>query len=118
MKTIVRIEHESGEGIFHSESCNRLSNYQEFAERHGEFPTPHCETPKLNMDKFGKNWFCAFKSIEQMNEWVTSSEIKEFIKLKCRVLVLDVTQYQEGTHQIIFTKESIKNSKDISDLFK
>jgi hypothetical protein len=118
MKTIVRIEHISVEGIFHSASVNRLSNISEFCDRHARFPTPNRENPKLDMGLKGKEWFCAFKSIEQMNEWVTPIEIKELLGLGCKVLVLDVTEYQEGEYQIIFTKDSIKNSKDISDLFK
>ncbi len=34
-----------------------------------------------------------------------------------KVLLLEVTEFQVGEYQIIFTKESITSSKDITSLF-
>jgi hypothetical protein len=124
MRTIVRIEYrgddksEYGSGLFQSGIYNNLSNFWEFNDRHMRFPLPFEDTPSLNINKDKKEWFCAFKTMEQMNDWVTKEEVKEFIELDCVVLILDVTEYQEGEHQIIFTKESIIDSKDVTNLFK
>ena len=116
--TIVRIEHKSGIGIWQSGVYRELSNRIEFCDRHDEFPLPYEETPRLYTELDKKEWFCAFKTIEQMNEWVTQTEMKEFIDLECSVIVLDVSEWQEGKHQILYTKESIISQRDISDLFK
>ena len=43
--------------------------------------------------------------------------IKELIKRDFKVLLLDVTDFQEGEKQIVYTKESILSAKDISQLF-
>lgn len=81
----------------------------------GGFPTPQME--RLDLFKDNKKWFCAYKTIEEFQAWVLSEEVKFFISEGFRVLLLNVTEYQEGKKQVIFTKESITTSEDITTLF-
>lgn len=86
-------------------------------DRHngGGFPTPRMED--LDVRKDNKEWFCAYKTIEEFQKWVLSEEVEFFVSIGFRVLLLNVTEYQEGKKQVIFTKESITTSEDITTLF-
>ena len=124
MKTIIRIEHKSGYGIFRA--VNRLGNciidskkagktFNKLQVRHFEFPTPHRDS---KISRFIEdNEFCAFKSIEQVQQWITKDEIIALTKLDFKVLMLDVSECIEGEYQIIYEKENILQSKDITNLF-
>lgn len=129
MKTIIRIEHPSdGYGIFMDKlldvdeniiGTRKVKNTYDFAkrmsDRHTKFNTPYHDN--LDTRKDSKIWYCAYKSLDQMKEWITSKEIKAILKRGYIVLMLEVKEHQEGRDQIIYTKESIKSSKDISALF-
>jgi hypothetical protein len=120
MKTVIRIEHPyDGNGIWCSMNKDRvrlielLSNHDEFEERHGRFPVVF-----VDIDHFIQNiHYCAFKSIEQLQEWVYSNEIKELISLGFKVYMIDLSVYLEGEYQIAFNKADILQSKDITELF-
>jgi len=123
MKTVVRIEHKSsGIGIFRSDAVEMLSNSNDFKWRHSNFPTPICDTlvgegkistkvSYLDIRADKKEWLCSFKSISQLNEWVTPNEIKEFIGMGFKVFSITTEVYQEGNYQIIFSKEDILTKK-------
>lgn len=128
MKTIIRIEHSDGWGMFRSKDNDRwtVGDYSgvkcldELWDRHsswneGGMPLP--DNDGIKMHKEYKEWFCAFKSMEEFKQWVKPEEIKELIKRDFKVLLLDVTDFQEGEKQIVYTKESILSAKDISQLF-
>lgn len=83
--------------------------------RHKEFPCPESEGLDLRED--GKEWFCAYKTIEQVQQWLRKEEIQYFISIGFRVLLLTVNEYQLGEYQVIFTKESIESKEDITSLF-
>jgi len=117
-KTIVRIEHSSGLGIWQSNAYLNLSNVDSFVYRHKAFPSPKYDTPYLDRYKEDKEWFCAFKTVDQMSEWLTKEEVKEFIELDCSVICLEVSEWQEGKYQVLYTKESIVKCTNISDLFR
>lgn len=120
MKTIIRIERSDGIGMFMSRhSVYDIEELKDIANRHGggKFPTPFGENPELDLWKDDKKWFCAYKSIEQLQQWIKPDEFKHLFNNSYKVLLLDVTEYQEGKYQIIYTKESISQSKDISRLF-
>ena len=125
MTTILRIEHKDGCGIFRSHVCVNLNDFDTFSERHNDFDTfseRHNDFPTPNEDMFilryvEEDEFCAFKSIEQLQEWVTADEIKQFIKLNCKVLLIDVSECIVGEFQILYKKENIIQTKDISELF-
>lgn len=119
MKTIVRIEYIDGNGIWFAENkkgndiVDYLSNIKEFSIRHNYFNTP--KEDNINFIK-GVH-FCAFKSIEQLQQWVYPEEIREFLSLGFKVYLIDVSHYLEGSHQICYKKEDILQQKDISSLF-
>ena len=115
MTTILRIEHKDGCGIFRSHVCVNLNDFDTFSERHNDFPTPNEDMFILRYVE--EDEFCAFKSIEQLQEWVTADEIKQFIKLNCKVLLIDVSECIVGEFQILYKKENIIQTKDISELF-
>ena len=74
--------------------------------------------PKLKINLRQENIFCAFKSIDQFQEWVSPQEIKEFIKMGFEILLIDTSDHIEGMFQIIYYKEDIVQVKDITNLFK
>jgi hypothetical protein len=115
MTTILRIEHKDGCGIFRSYASGCLVNAKTFHERHNNFPSP--KDDMFILRNVEDDEFCAFKSIEQLQEWVTADEIKQFIKLNCKVLLIDVSECIVGEYQILYKKENIIQTKDISELF-
>jgi len=118
MKTIqvIRFEHpEDGFGIFlspHSDSKEPGDIIDKFNDKHGEFKLPCEDGLKLN-----SRWFCAFKSIDQVKQWVTTDEIAVFKARGFIIWMLEVSEYQQGEYQVIYTKESIINKTDISSIF-
>lgn len=121
MRTVLRVEHLDGWGMFisykddmHRQNVKALELF-EIAERHNTFNDP--DEDRLNIYKGNKEWFCAYKSVEQLQEWLTPQEIEILSKNGYKVLMLDVEEYQEGRDQVIFTKESIISSKDVTKLF-
>lgn len=84
-------------------------------DRHCKFNTPYGDG--LYMRLKNKEWFCAFKSLNQLNKWFKKSELSEIAKNNYRILKLKVREYQEGDHQIVFTKESIVKKKDLTHKF-
>lgn len=116
--TVVRIERR-GRGIFRPTNKSiykyRIANRTYNRHNGGGFPLPSCEG--LDMYRGGLNWFCAYKTVEQFQEWVKQDEIEFFVSKGFRVLMLEVTDYQEGRKQVIYTKESIKKTTDITNIF-
>lgn len=121
---VVRIEHpETGYGLFRHASYISPEldkkfdeEFNELLERHTCFPNPFVEN--LNMYKGLKKWFCAFHSIEQLQEWITGKELKRLInKWGFKIMFLEVSKFQIGTFQTIYTKGSIIESTDITELF-
>jgi hypothetical protein len=119
MKTVIRIEHPyDGNGLWRSVNSDGdaviddISFFEELVDKHNKFPLPHED----NLIMTG-NRYCAFKSIEQIQQWIENNWWKEIIELGFKVLMIDISEYQEGNHQIIFKKEHIMQSKDITELF-
>ena len=118
---VVRIEHnETGYGIFlskngYSFNCNRLSCYNSLINRHGKMLTPGGEG--LNLSKNDKEWFCAYKNIEQFSNWIDKDWVEEILSVGFDIYLLSVTEYQIGRDQVIFTKESIIKKEIINSLF-
>jgi len=125
-KTIIRIEHpDSGRGIFQHENYIHC-RYDELADILPELMERHSKFPSLWFDKFewhGKrseldDCYCAFLSIDQINQWITPEEIKVLISEGFEVLMLDVSVWGESEHQVIFAKHNIIQSKNITSLFE
>ena len=81
-----------------------------------QFPTPQEE--ELDIDKDNKEWYCAFKSEEQFRSIFSNSDAQILISKGFKILELEVTEYQEGDQQILYTKESIKNKVILNNKFK
>ena len=116
---VIRIEHEDGWGMFIDISEERPSRKHSaryicpsIVDRHQLFPLPQRENLPISDE-----YFCAYKSVDQLKEWITTEEIATLKENNYRIFMLDVTNYHEGKYQVIYTKESIVNTTDITDLF-
>jgi hypothetical protein len=118
---IIRVEHEDGYGMFRKNSdryrvvdlCESVMG--ELCERHREFPTPNQDN--LIEYKDGYEWFCAFRSMEEFNSWVTREQVSVLIEYDFRVFILEVTEYQIGDYQVLYRKDSIISKTDITNLY-
>lgn len=127
----IRIEHEDGQGMFIVEQCDELgmeigTRYDKIVgpeflptirQRHtGVFKGPGRET---FADQFisGKHFF-AYKSIEQLRQWVFPEEMIQLLDRGYKVYLLNLSEAIEGEMQIIYMKKDIISKQDISSLFK
>lgn len=130
MKTIKVIRFErDGKGLFrHRDETiydNSIADRTYRRHQNGDFPTPWNDKlidkssgeEYLDLDKNSRNWFCAYKTIEQVQAWILTDEIEFFVSIGFRILMLEVEEYQEGERQTIYTRESIVNIEDITSLF-
>lgn len=120
MNTIVRIEHpKDGIGIFQRDDEFRLTNIdlQNIGRRHNDkFKTPWDDG--LDLERNGREWFCGYKSIEQIQSWIKKSEFRKLISHGYKILLIKANECQVGDDQLIFTKESVVTTEDITSLFK
>ena len=127
----IRIEHpDSGEGLWRTnvDDVCVLRNHSEFnkiQERHGnpdKFPTL-CQDDVLIEQVYAKDistrdYYFAFLSLDQLKEALTSEELKECINsLGFHVLLLELSDCIASPFQIIFKKDDVLNSEDISFMF-
>ena len=124
-KQVLRIEHSNGWGLFnftdhpsYSETEGYIYDMEETKEmafRHNKFHTP--ENDGLSRHASKQDWFCSYKSIEQMQDWILKEELNFLVKnFDLKVYLITVTQWQEGRDQVLYTKESIISKKDITEL--
>ncbi len=119
---VLRIEHPSdGYGLF----ISHVTNTREMLEndmmniihfKHDAFNTPQEDGLDVELDD--KEWFCAYKSVDQFKEWINQEQRAFIIELGFLIYVLEVDEFQEGRDQVIFTKTSIKSKTDITSLFQ
>jgi len=128
--TVIRIEHPNdGLGLWRSENnigelwIETHSEHDVIFERHCDntrFPTWYHDDmlrEQIDINDLQEYNF-AFLSLDQLNEALTNSELKECINdLGFRVLMLDVADYFVSEYQAVFKKSSIVNNKDISFMF-
>ena len=119
MKKAIRIEHDCGNGLFRAKNddytiINNLSYdiYTNLVIKHKQFPTPSKEGLDIEKDEF-----CAFKSIEQIQQWIEPEWFNEIIKLGFKIYLLELSSCKEGNSQIVFKKQNIRSKKDITELF-
>lgn len=128
IKTVIRIEHPlDGKGIFLTRVKGRKNEYSwgnfedlfdYCVDNIGDVHNKHLNmNPASWIPGFTSKHHCAYPSVEVMKKWINCGEIKQLLSLGFVVLVLDVTDYIETSEQVIYTKESIVSSKDISSLF-
>lgn len=131
MPQAIRIEHPSdGIGIFVTRYKDERGEYTsgymvakfdyepfdvgDMCNRHYKFNTPREDHISFEVGKH----FCAYKTIEQVNEWITHDEMLQLIDYGFAVYVLELSDILEGEHQIMFDKDNIIERKDITELFK
>ena len=61
--------------------------------------------------------FCAFKSVEQMQEWIKQDELSYIVSKGYRIYKLELSDCQIGRDNVIFKKQCIKTKIDITDIF-
>jgi len=102
----------SGKGIFQEDKFTPTS----LLDRHLKFPNIRDDKGLSNVTNKVSH-FCAYKSIEQVQQWIMKDEIEHLVSKGCNILMLDVSECHEGEFQILFKKENIIQSKIINDLF-
>ena len=121
---IIRVEHFDGVGVFRvhldgitrEHSCVHQFSLENLMERHRKFPVPYCDN-ELDLNKDDKNWFCGYKSIKQIQEWIFEEEFYTLKNLGYKIWLIEVDEYQIGNYQVLFTKESVIRKEDITGLF-
>ncbi len=114
MKTIIRFEMPNGIGIFNNTEFTPYS----VIDRHRKFPTIWQDNGFENIGVIiTKDYFCAYKTIEQVQQWIMKDEIISLINNGCNILMLDVSEFIEGEFQTIYKKEHIVSNKIINSLF-
>ena len=129
----IRIEHpESGEGLWRAKTkkgnyvIEEHSQHDRIQERHrdsSKFPTLHQDVKLQNQLEEKEiydtsEYYFAFLSLDQLKEALTAEELKECINsLGFRVLLLELSDCIASPFQIIFKKEDVFNSEDISFMF-
>ena len=92
-------------------------NEREYGFRHNNFNPPQKDPGIEKNFKSGKH-YCAYKSIDQLYEWIQPKEIKLLIEhAAIKVMLITVSECYEGNHQIAFEKKHILEQKCISELF-
>ena len=126
----IRIEGPNGRGIFRQKK-GIFDYYQEdvvdelpclseisltASKRHNDFNTP--EEDGVDMERGNKYWKCAYKTVEQLQSWLSSEEIVLIIETGYDIYLLEVTEFQIGRkHQIVYTVDTIIEKTNINSLF-
>ncbi len=114
---LIRIEAPNGIGIFMNSEYPYLDDISPYAgAKHMNFKEPYDDG--LNLNKYNKNWFCGYKNITEFNQWLTKDDILSIINCGYNIFLIDVEEYQIGSEQIIYTKESIISKININNLFQ
>lgn len=120
---IVRVEHQiDGKGIFRSVTekgfirANRIPKFNKLHERHRDyFPTPYKDRGIERAPYYYE--YCAFKSIDELQKWVTKEELKNLIKKGFNVLIHEVSKCCVGEYQVLYDKEYIVTTLNVNQLF-
>jgi hypothetical protein len=121
---VLRIETDNGIGVFTNNSYGAYDIVPEACKRHfslpencTDIPFPLPQMEGLKMNKYDAEWFCAFLSIDQLGKLFLPNEIKTLLGYGYNILLLTVTEYQKGKHQVVFTRDSIVETQNINSLF-
>lgn len=108
---IFRFENSKGEQR-HYLPINRIDSLQS----HCDMKTPWED--EVDIELFGKEWFCAYKSLEDLHKWVSKEALQTILQNNFSILKLKVEQVQLGGEQALFCKENIVHKEKINYLFK
>lgn len=116
----IRFEHPKTKlGIWRHLEHNISTHFSALNSRHssGTFPTPYGEDKLCGI--FNDDYKCAYKTMDQVREWITSDEIEKLVEehgFKI-YLIESETEIYEGELQVIFMPRHIKSKTDITSLF-
>lgn len=120
---VIRIEHpHTGLGLFRSPMkidnliitnmslIESLDCYNDIIIKHEYFYSPKEEKLKFIPNKH----YCAFKSIDQLNEWFTKDQLIAIYSLGFKIFSIKLSKYIEGKYQVVFRKRDIIQMKNIT----
>jgi hypothetical protein len=116
--TIIRVEHKDGYGMMRfNEKWRYVVGCDGMTSRMYDL---HMSIPSVCSDitGFTTDMFCAFDSMESFYGFIVEEELRYLIlKQDFKVFMIDADFVLKGTHQVAYTKESITQKKDITNLF-
>jgi hypothetical protein len=116
MKQAIRIENESGLGVFTDMWTFGMRCYHSVMSRHQTFNTPQQDIGIEDRFIEGVH-HCAYKSVEQLQSWILPDELREIMSHGFNVYLLNLSDWIEGQDQIVFERDHIISKEDISSLF-
>lgn len=126
MKTVIRIEHSvSGLGMFlhgvrtPGEEYKLYNLVPKAYDRHDDMPNRSNDFPNhaRNRQTSLDDYYCAYNSMEQFEQWVTRDEVKTLIDNKFNVVMIDLDKVVEGTMQSFYKLGWVLKKKNINSLF-
>lgn len=122
MITIIRVEHTNGWGLWRARLNNNDNNsiiesldcFQEILDRHSNMPSVKNDPGLGSRDD---NEFCAWGSINEFDRWMDRSWIPELVENGFKILLIEVSECRVGKYQVVFKKENVLQTKDITSLF-
>lgn len=86
----------------------------DMSTRHSSFNTPWED----NLNMISGLHYCAYRSLEMLERWITPEEMKILIANKFTVWLYEVSEWQEGRDNTIFRREDVVDKRDLTELFK
>lgn len=125
----IRIEHENGWGIFRYDQKNDYQRvihsidfqetYMRICDRHCRFKTRSADFPKNYENESSLDqYYCAYKTLDQLREWVLTREIQVLIKNGFTVYLYELNECLYGEDQLFFKLENVIDKRNINSLFE
>ena len=114
---LVRLEFDNGIGIFQQDDYDE-NLHQTILDRHQSFNCIKQDfliTNKIESIDL-KKYYCAYKSVSQLKQWITQKQLKALFKLGCNAYLLEVSKCIEGEHQFIYMKSDIVNQTVLNSI--
>lgn len=116
--TIIRVEHKDGHGMMRwNKEWRYTVGFSDSTYRMWEL---HQLITSIVSDipEFTSDMFCAFDSMETFYRFIVAEELKYLIvNHDFKVFMIDADFVLKGNNQVAYTKESITQKKDITNLF-
>ena len=112
MKTVIRIEHRCGEGLWCAEDldgrnyCDRFTFYWNLVKKHNKFPTPDEEGMLIKREER-----CSFKSMVQLRKWIEPNWFTEIFVQGFNISRIKVSECREGNPQKLFDPTNALSNK-------
>lgn len=126
MIKVLRLEHNDGSGIFTSYINGEHREYnpwsvachEDVSSRHQQFKDPYKEEFSSDIYVFIEGLhFCAYKSIEQFQDWIHKDEFAQYYAHGIKAYILELSDCFIGIDQVLFKKSDVISKTDVSELF-